>query len=211
MPATPDPSSTSRSGAPVRARKRPVVSVNPFAYPLDEFYAQAGRPLPVISCLKGLEVPEPYRSLLVHTNDMTPTLEAFHDDKIHLAVIRRQQRNGFYFREVVLLLDRSQRPVEFGAIKINLTLFPSAARREILKEQLPLGHILSEHNIRHSSRPKAFLKLEADQFISDALQLAGYPVLYGRRNTLSDPKERSLAEIVEILPPEEGTAERRVE
>ena len=37
--------------------------------------------------------------------------------------------------------------------------------------------------------------------INDALKLTGAQVLYGRRNTLFDPKGRSLAEIVEILPP----------
>jgi chorismate-pyruvate lyase len=179
----------------------PDIGVNPYAYPLDEFYAQAGRVLPQIEVLDGPAVPEPFRSLLVHTNDMTPTLEKFHGDTIHLSVLGRQQRDGFYFREVLLLTDGSTVPLEFGAIKINLNLFPPAARRQILDERLPLGHILSDHKIAHSSRPKAFLKIHADQFIAETLRLAGRPILYGRRNTLSDPGQRSLAEIVEILPP----------
>jgi len=46
-------------------------------HPLDEFYARAGLPMPSLQELTGKEVPEPYRSLLVHENDMTPTLEQF--------------------------------------------------------------------------------------------------------------------------------------
>jgi hypothetical protein len=77
----------------------------PIAYPLDDFYAQQGLVLPPIEAVEGRDVPEPYKSLLVHSDDMTPTLERFYGDKIHIRVLRRQQRDDFYFREVVLVLD----------------------------------------------------------------------------------------------------------
>ena len=176
-------------------------AVLPFAYPLDDFYAMAKRELPDIEQIEGEEMPQPYRQLLVHTDDMTPTLEKFHDERIYLNVISRQTRGDFYFREVILLTQRTRTPVEFGAIKINLALFPQPARRLILEEQEPLGTILAESKILHASRPKAFLKIQADPFIKGALQLRGKQVLYGRRNTLFDPQQRALAEIVEILPP----------
>ena len=177
------------------------LSVLPIAYPLDDFYAQAGRALPPIEAVEGDAVPEPYKSLLVHQDDMTPTLEKFHGERIHLAVLSRQQRDDFYFREVVLLLDKTDKPVEFGAIKINLALFPPAARKEILEERRPLGTLLAHYIITHTSRPKAFLRIRSDDFINTALRLQGSQWLYGRRNTLWDPQQRPLAEIVEILPP----------
>jgi chorismate-pyruvate lyase len=176
--------------------------VSPFAYPLDEFYALSGRVLPVIKPISGETMPEPEKSLLVHCDDMTPTLESFHGGLIHLRVIGRQQRGDSYFREVVLLLEGTDEAVEFGAIKINLILLPNTARRAILEERTPLGTILKEHAIEHTSRPKAYLRIEADDFISEALGLGPYPgPLFGRRNTLADPQQRPLAEIVEILPP----------
>lgn len=178
-------------------------TVLPCAYPLDEFYALGNRDLPVIEPVPGDAVPEPYRRLLVHLHDMTPTLEEFHGDRIHLNVISRQHRGDFYFREVVLFTDRTKTPVEFGAIKINLALFPAAARRLILEEQEPLGTILNESKIAHTSCPKAFLRLQSDAFINGALKLRGRHTLFGRRNTLFDPQQHALAEIVEILPPAE--------
>src|SRR5438034_1010750 len=84
--------------------------VLPYAYPLDEFYAQAGRQLPVIEPIAGEAMPEPYRSLLVHNRDMTPTLEQFHGGTVHLRVLRREERGDFYLREVVLALEASERP-----------------------------------------------------------------------------------------------------
>ena len=170
-------------------------------HPLDEFYALAGQPLPPLTSVEGEAVPEPYKTLLVHQNDMTPTLESFHKSSIHLQVLGRRRKRDEYFREVVLRLDGTGKPVEFGAIKINLELFPAAARGEILREHLPLGHILAECKIPHSSRPSGFLRLASDKLINEVLGLNGANVLYGRRNTLFDPKDRPLAEIVEILPP----------
>ena len=170
-------------------------------HPLDEFYAQMGLALPPLQQMDGEAVPQPYKRLLIHHDDMTPTLEKYYGRDIHLRLLGRRRKGNGYFREVVLLLDGTEKPVEFGAIKIYLDRFGEEARRQILEEQRPLGHILQECGVKHSSRPKAFLRLASDHFINDALQLTGANVLYGRRNTLFDPQERPLAEIVEILPP----------
>lgn len=178
----------------------PEQTVLPIAYPLDDFYAQAQRPLPPISAVPGPQVPEPYRTLLVHQNDMTPTLEKFFDDQIHLRVIRSQERGDAYYREVVLVTDKTNAAVEFGAIKINLDLFPAAARRAVLDENTPLGRVLADFKLKHSSRPKAYLKIKADEFITEALRIRAGQTLYGRRNTLFDSQQRPLAEIVEVLP-----------
>ncbi len=175
--------------------------VLPFLHPLDDFYAQARMPLPLIETVPGQGVPEPYRRLLVHENDMTPTLETFHGQSVHLHVLRRQQRGDFYFREVVLVLEDDATPVEFGAIKINLSLLAPSVRREILEERLPLGHILADCSVTHHCHPKAYLRVQTDSFIQGALRLSHTRRLYGRRNTLVNARERPLAEVVEILPP----------
>jgi chorismate-pyruvate lyase len=184
--------------------KAPSIAPEPLhlslVHPLDEFYAAAGQTLPPLSQIDGQAVPEPYRSLLVHLNDMTPTLEKFHRSAIHLQVLGRRCKEDAYFREVILRLDGTNQPVEFGAIKINLERFTPEAREQILAERLPLGHILHEYKIPHTSRPRAYLRLASDNLINQVLELTGAQVLYGRRNTLYDPAQQPLAEIVEILP-----------
>src|SRR5207247_888701 len=112
------------------------------------------------------EMPEPYKSLLVHQRDMTPTLENFHGRSVHLRVLGRERRGEDYSREVVLQLEGSEQPVEFGAIRIHLGLFTPAACEQILREEWPLGHILKDHAIAHSSRPGAFLRIASDHLIS---------------------------------------------
>ncbi len=192
---------TMKSQGKLAAAMEPSVMVMPIAYPLDDFYARAHLTLPPIKKVRGEDVPEPWRSLLVHHDDMTPTLEAFHGQTIHIRVLRSETREVYYFREVVLHLDGTGEPVEFGAIKINLALFPPQARKLVLEEHEPLGHILKSRGIAHTSRPKAFFQIKSDALINGALALPASTILYGRRNTLSDSQHRPLAEIVEILPP----------
>src|SRR6267142_1636310 len=103
------------------------VAKESISYPLDEFYARSGLRVPPLDQVDGEAVPEPYKGLLVHERDMTSTLESFHHAGIHLRLVSREQRGQEYFREVVLALDRSEDPVEFGAIKINLDRFPEQA------------------------------------------------------------------------------------
>ncbi len=126
-----------------------------FAFPLNDFYSHAGLTLPRIEVIAADAVPEPYKSLLVHTNDMTPTLEKFHNSKIHLEIIKRDQRGSFYLREVVLRLDHDEKPVEFGANKVYLGRFPEEAKEFILAEMVPLGRILADSGIRHRTEAKA--------------------------------------------------------
>ena len=189
-------SGTKTEAAPFAAR-----AVYAETYPLDEFYRERGDKLPAIGRVEPDEIPEPYKSLLVHDGDMTSRLESFHGEKIHIQLLARHTHENEYYREVVLTLNGIKKPVEFGAIKIILDLFPLEAQKEILKEHRPLGFILKHFNIAHSSRPKSFLTVASDDFINHALKLDSPHSLYGRRNTLVDPWDRPLAEIVEILPP----------
>lgn len=173
-----------------------------YTYPLSEFYLRAKLPLPRIETISGDAVPEPYRTLLVHHNDMTPTLEAYHKSRIHLEILSSDQRGGFYFREVVLRLDHDEKPVEFGANKVFLSQFPEEAQELILLEQVPLGSILRECGVQHRTESKAFLRLESDELISQAFELSQPTTLYGRKAVISDLQGKPLSEIVEILPPE---------
>jgi hypothetical protein len=176
------------------------IQVAPIVYPLDDFYSRAGMPLPVIEPLTGAQVPEPYRTLLVHQNDMTPTLENYHGAAIHLKIISSEVRGDFYFREVALHLDTTEKPVEFGANRVGLDLFPARARKLILEERMPLGSILKECKIEHTTVARGFFCVQPDELILRALQLTQGAPLYGRKATILDPERRPLSEIVEILP-----------
>jgi chorismate-pyruvate lyase len=152
--------------------------------------------------LKPKEVPEPYRTLLVHSRDMTPTLAAFYGAPPELRVLSRHRDGEVYFREV--LLTARDRVVEYGVIRILLEHFPSAARECVLGEQIPLGAILARDDIPHVGWPQAFFETQVDDHMRNVLRISGTGVLFGRRNVLLDGSRRLLAEVIEILAPTNG-------
>ncbi len=173
---------------------------------MNEFYEELGLPLPAVTRVDGRDIPEPYRSLLVHDRDMTPTLERAHDRSIHLRVLRRTLAGSVLSRQVVLVPEGSSAPVAFGAIKIHLEHFPDEAKPMVLEGKEPLGAILRTHGIAHAGRPEAYLQITADALIHNALGLAEPARLYGRRNTLVDTAGRTLAQVIDILPPRNGNS-----
>jgi chorismate-pyruvate lyase len=170
-------------------------------YPLNEFYELAGMTLPFARRINGRDMPEPYRRLLVHDRDMTPTMEAAYDRKMNLRVLKYALDHEVFSRQIVLIPEGSDSPVVFGAIKIYLDEFPTEARELVLERRLPLGTILESQAIKHFSRPDAFFEVEADAVIKEALGVTGTALLYGRRNILGNATGRKLAQVLEILPP----------
>ena len=175
---------------------------------LGWFYERVGLPLPAIQPVKRADLPEPYRHLLAHSRDMTPTLEAFHGRKLAITLLSRERAEESYLREVLLRPVGEWRPVEYGVIRICLDILPPAARAAVLAEERPFGSILQSEGVGHLSWPQAFFQLAADDHIGRALGLRPPATLYGRRNVLVDGRRRLLAEVIEVLPPEPAAAPR---
>jgi chorismate-pyruvate lyase len=172
-------------------------------YPLNEFYEQSGQPLPSVARVEAEKIPEPYRSLLVHESSMTLTLEKAYQRSVRLRVLQSTLFGNVLSRQVVLVLDGDATVVEFGGIKIHLQHCPPQARQLVLEGKQPLGSLHSQA-IEAASRPEYYIQVMADALIAGALHLAGRCLLYGRRSALLDSSRRTLAEIVEILPPSNG-------
>ena len=172
-----------------------------FAFPLSEFYARTNLALPRMEVIAVDAVPEPYRSLLVHERDMTSTLEKFHGSEIYIHALSSEQRDGGYFREVVLHRASDAAPVEFGANRVNLALFTPAAREIFLQEKVPLGRILKDYGIAHTIRAHGFFRIAPDALICRTLKLAAPVPLYGRQAVIFNSTQQPLSQVVEILPP----------
>ena len=172
-------------------------------YPLNELYDRFGRDMPELRLKSGAEVPEPYKSLLVHDSDMTPALGQFHASPIYVTAINSFTKENVYYREVLLSSCKNDRPLLYGAIKINLELLPEKGAKKVLGESEPFGGILQECKVPHSSKPSAYFEVNAGEFIAEQLNVPVGSLLFGRRNTLYSENMEPLAEVVEILPLEE--------
>ena len=131
---------------------------------------------------------------------MTSTLESYYNEKIQIEALNVVEDQMTYSREVILQLAQSNRPVEYGAIKINLDDIPCYAKKLILKNKDPLGRILNDQRILFESHPSVYFYILPNANIYRKLNTSSGKALYGRRNILTYPNGKIIAEIVEILP-----------
>lgn len=195
MPATPEsaPDAAAESSADLAQALH-------WLMPLHFFYEKTRQPLPDFRFMSGKEVPYPYRSMLVHENDMTPTLAAFHHSKLYLEVHERELTDNYLMRMVTLHAASSDLPVEFGAIGIHLGSLPGDVREAVIEGRVPLGGILGEYGVPHHGSPSAFFSVPADELMIRTLRQEAGVSLFGRCNQLVDDDGIAIADIVEILP-----------
>jgi hypothetical protein len=177
---------------------------------LNRFYEKvAGRAPVEAEVVDSDEVPEPYHHLLVHEGDMTSRLTKHYGESISLRILQRSLSASELSRHLVLEGIRSHRPMEYGAIRIYFDGLPHRVREKIIEGRDPLGGLLNEHGVKYVSRPAAFIRVIANEPMQRAFGLRAPVSLYGRCNRLVDSAGRSIAEVVEILPPQLDADEER--
>lgn len=172
-------------------------------YPLSAFDMDDGSVLTSATILEAEELPEPYRMLLAHDRDMTGTLETYFKQAMTLRVYGKRLEGDGLFRQVVLEGVDDGQPKEFGAIRIDLSCFDDETRGLVAACRVPLGRVLREHGVAYVSNPSAYLRVMPDALLCRALGVDSGP-LYGRKNELTMPDSRAIAQIIEILPPLEA-------
>jgi chorismate-pyruvate lyase len=170
-------------------------------HPLDQLMPLADGPLRALHAVEPEDIPPPYRDLLVHDRDMTPTLEGFHGDRIELDTLRTIRESTVYLREVILRLVGDGRGVEHGASRIHLDRFPEPMRADILEAHTPLGTLMALYQIPHVCHPARYVSLEPNRRLQKSFGMERPAVLYGRQNLVRSPRGESLYEVMEILAP----------
>ena len=146
-------------------------------------------------------VPEPAHRLLVHTQDMTSTLAAFHESPLRVEILQSRVVSDFYLREVFLRTTATDAIVEYGVIAIALDPFTSDQQHAITSGQAPLGALLHRFKIPFTSSPIAFFSISAVALAATPLRALATTTCHGRFNRLTQPTGAPLAWILEILPP----------
>lgn len=172
--------------------------MNGVLYPLDFVYVQAGIAAPGAKKIAPGEIPLPYRSLLVHENGMTHTLEQHVGGRVALRTLSTYLKGRSYFRRVLLVRESSGRPVGMGAIRMELHAFAPRIRAQILRNKVPLGRILDGGGVKYRSRPKVFLAVTPNSEMMGMFWMRKPRTLYGRQTEVRlDGKK--VGDIVEVL------------
>ena len=175
------------------------VSSNGMLFPLDFVYARSGVALPQVTAIEPDDIPLPYRSLLVHETDMTLTLERHFGGRVVLRPLATFTSGPWYFRRVLLAQEYTGRPVEMGAIRIKVGAFPDRIRKQILKNDVPLGRLLRDGGVKYESRPKTFLAVTPNSEMMGVFWMREPRTLYGRRTEMLHDGVK-VGDIVEVLP-----------
>ena len=170
-------------------------------WPLNLFCAHYERDVPEITALFKQHMPQPYRELLVHERNMTPTLESYHGGTIYIEPINVLTDDEETTREVILRRDTDGKPLEYGASRMFRHRLSPEALFLIDDGRLPLGTILRVCDCEHTVRPAGFFKIRSTPFFAEAFGASDAPYFYGRRTALVALDGHSIAEVCEILPP----------
>lgn len=160
-----------------------------------------GIPTDALVALPGESLPEPARRLLVHGQDMTSTLAAYYSSALRVEVLRHEEDDTLYFREVFLRTRSDDRVVEYGVIAIDLDQFTPPQREAIEAGQTPLGELLHRFSIPFVSSPIGYFAVTAESLGDRPFVVPPGTSCYGRFNRLGKPEGPALAWILEILPP----------
>jgi chorismate-pyruvate lyase len=155
-----------------------------------------------ISFVRPQNIEEPFRAMLVHSNDMTPTIEDFAQCHVQLAVLHYEIQNHVLFRQVLLLAqEHFDKPLVFGNIKIRLDNLTDEARLLVLEGTLPFGAILRQERIPHWNNPAALFRVRLNQELSTYFGAEYGDITYGRYRQMVSTNHVVLSQVMEILSP----------
>ncbi len=182
--------------APHKDIVNPLVELNS----LLELFPNSGQLLASAEHVPASTVPEPYQSMLVHEHHMTVTMENYHRCSVEVRVLDRQQQDGNYTREILLLKQGTDEVVQFGIVRFNFEYVTEDVRQEIIDEKTPLGRVLIQHNVLRHIDLGAILKVETGPRLSEYFACPEKTVTYGRLATIFC-NNRPAVDLLEISSP----------
>jgi len=146
------------------------------------------------------EVPEPYHRLLVHNHHMTVTVEEFYHSPVDVQVLDCRRNGNEYARKILLKTRETGNVVQFGLVRINLSVCPPAVREAIVEGKTPLGRVLIQHDMLRRIEPVAFLRVVLRAEMAGWFGVETGATTYGRLGVIYTG-DRPAVEVLEILTP----------
>lgn len=152
-------------------------------------------------------MPRPYRSLLVHNEHMTVTVEAHHASRVNVRVLEVRREDDWYARKILLTSADTDRVVQFGIMRIDFRHCTRAVEEAVVAAKTPLGRILIEHDVLRRISAESFLRVvPAGELLTD-FELAVPVTTYGRLATIFCADEPAV-ELLEVVAPEPEDVEK---
>lgn len=158
--------------------------------------AACGTMLPI----EAAEMPQAYRRLLVHEEHMTVAMEAHHESIVDVEVLETLVTGNQYARKILLRRQSDQTVVQFGILRLDLSLLTAEIRNEIEQQTRPLGRILVRHNVMRSVHLDRLWRVISGKELQQHFQTEVEQETYGRTAAI-DLGGRRAVEVLEIVAP----------
>lgn len=153
---------------------------------------------PTCTPIRGDEMPEPYRSLLVHTHHMTVTVEQFYGDAVDVRVLEVARSGDEYARKILLTLHGSGEVVQLGIVQIDLSQLSDVVRAQIVEQKTPLGRVLIQNNVLRHIQPAGYFRVEPSAELDRLFGRSDRQPTYGRLGVIFTDGKPAI-EVLEIL------------
>ena len=156
--------------------------------------------MPAVEALAADDLPPAVRPLLDHPHHMTVTVEEHYGAAVKVKVIDAIVRGSHYARKIVLQLETTARPVQFGIVHVDLDALSPPVRAEIVAGLTPLGRVLIRHDVLREVRPSGFFQATLTDAMAGWLAAEVGATTYGRLGVIT-AEGRPAVWVAEILAP----------
>lgn len=154
----------------------------------------------IVTHVRRDSVPAPYKELLVHENHMTVTVESFHESLVDVEILAEDKTANVYARKILLKRQSDGGVVQFGIVRLNRNLLPTAARDAIEAGDIPLGRILIEQGLLRHVQLLDIWKCETTGKVQQLMRLDQPTTTYGR-TAIIHIDSQPVIELLEIVAP----------
>lgn len=206
LPLPPRPQPADRSATRIPGMRAEAATVNQPSRPCPNLAEMIGlfyggvEALGAFTAVEAAEMPADYQRLLAHQNHMTVTVEEFHRCAVDVRALRRKATASHYARSSLLTRQTDGAVVQFGIMRMHMTVLAPEVRARIEAENIPLGRILIEHDVLRQIRPRTLWRVEPAAELAVALRLDKPRRTFGR-TAMMDLNGEPAVELLEIVSP----------
>lgn len=158
----------------------------------------------LIKSAEATRVPEPFHALLNHNSHMTVAMERHHSGPVSLQVVQVREEAGseFAYAREILLAKGDQTIVQYGVVRLNLSVVEPSLADAIRNKKTPLGRLLIEANVLREVRNVQLIEVVPEEGLRKLLGGSeGRSRTFGRvAHILLD--NQPAIELLEVVSPE---------
>lgn len=125
-------------------------------------------------------IPSDANTLLNHCEHMTVTIEDFHGSEVDVKVLQEKELQTHYTRKILLTRKSDGHVVQFGIVRLDMSVLPEVVQQKIRQRKIPLGRILISHDVMRAVKLDKLFRIEAGQELASHFGIQRGESVYGR-------------------------------